>query len=372
MKSRIFSVDFLTILVLCLCAAGLTRQNHNFVKADKKEEKITLKEIYKDYFPIGAAVGYKDLVVKKNVSRFIQEQYNSITPENEMKPKRLQPNENTFSWSEADKMVEFALNNNMKIRGHTLVWPLMTPKWMYYDGDKLATKELLLKRIKNHIYQVVKRYKGKTYCWDVVNECVANIGEKTTFRKVDSLYRIAGEEYVGKAFQYAHEADPSAKLFYNDTGFDLPVKRDRIYHFLKRLKDKGVPIHGVGMQTHLGIDGIPEKMFRENIDLFSSLGLEVQVTELDVSIYKARAKADEVKMLGDDYYTQEVQHKQMEIYDMIFRVCREKKDKVTGITLWSAYDWDNFLFRKFKKKNYPYLFDDKLQPKKTFYKVTSF
>lgn len=359
--------NFLVVMLLC----GFVRQNNGIFKTDKKKNP-TLKEIYKDYFPIGAAVGYKDLILKKNVSELVHEQYNSLTPENEMKPKRLQPSENIFSWSEADKMVEFAQNNHMKIRGHTLVWPLMTPKWMYYDGDKLATKELLLKRLKNHIYQVVNRYKGKTYCWDVVNECVANIGEKTTFRKVDSLYRIAGAEYVEKAFQYAHEADPSAKLFYNDTGFDLPVKRNRIYNFLKHLKEKGIPVHGVGMQTHLGIDGIPEKMFRENIDLFSSLGLEVQVTELDVSIYKARAKADEVKLLGDNYYTPEIQRKQLEIYDMIFRVCREKKDKVRGITLWSAYDWDNFLFRKFKKKNYPYLFDDKLQPKKAFYKVTSF
>ncbi|HWV66479.1 endo-1,4-beta-xylanase [Chitinophaga sp.] len=336
----------------------------------------TLKEAYRNYFPVGAAVGYDALTDSPGVAAFISRQYAGITPENEWKPKRLQAKEGIFDWQKADKMADFAVQHHLKIRGHTLVWPLQMPGWIYRDGDGLAGKTLLLQRLKTHITTVMQRYKGKAYCWDVVNEAISYVYPDPLDARTDSLYMIAGEEYIAKAFEYAHEADPDARLFYNDNGFEWSKKRDKIYRFLKKLKAAGVPVNGVGMQAHWGIEGVPENYLRETIEMFSDLGLDVQLTELDISLYPKR-KAGKIlnahDLAGEDAaYTEEKKQRQADIYKMIFRVCRESKGKVTGITLWSGYDWPNYLTKKLRKENHPYLFDEKLQPKKAFYSVTDF
>ena len=338
--------------------------------------KKTLKEAYRNYFPIGAAVGYAALTDSPGVAAFISNEYAGITPENEWKPKRLQAEEGVFTWEKADKMAAFAEQHHLKIRGHTLVWPLQMPGWFCRDGNGLAGRELLLQRLKTHITTVMQRYKGKAYCWDVVNEAISYLPPDPLDTRTDSLYAIAGEEYIARAFEYAHAADPDAKLFYNDNGFEWSKKRDKIYRFLKKLKAAGVPINGVGMQAHWGIDGVREDYLRETIRMFSDIGLEVQLTELDVSVYPKRKNNRILNAHDlaneDEAYTAEKQQRQADIYRMIFRVCRENKGRVTGITLWSGYDWPNYLTRKLGKANHPYLFDEKLQPKKAYYSVINF
>lgn len=368
---------FLSLLIITgTIGAGalyhrLAAQQH--MQADRTK---TLKEAYRNYFPIGAAAGYSALTDSPGVAAFISRQYASITPENEWKPKRLQAEEGVFNWKMADTMAAFARQHHLKMRGHTLVWPLQMPGWIYKDGDHAASKTLLLQRLKTHITTVVQRYKGTAYCWDVVNEAISYLPPDRLDTRTDSLYMIAGEEYIAKAFEYAHEADPDARLFYNDNGFEWSKKRDKIYSFLKKLKAAGVPIHGVGMQAHWGIEGLPESYLRETIDMFSNLGLEVQLTELDISVYPKRKEGRVLNahdLAGEDTaYTEEKQRRQAAIYQMIFRVCRESKGKVTGITLWSGYDWPNYLTKKLRKENHPYLFDEKLQPKKAFYSVIDF
>ena len=383
MKSNLLNMDLTTFK--CLAGIALTffccktdqekdREKNDQHQAAAKE--ITLKDSYQNYFPIGAAVGYTHLIQDQSVATLFAEQYASITPENELKPTRLQAKEGVFTWDNADAIVDFAVNHHMKIRGHTLVWPFKMPEWMYKDGNKQASKELLLSRLKNHIQTVVKRYKGKAYCWDVVNEAISYLPPDKLDARTDVMYEIAGEEYIEKAFIYAHEADPDAKLFYNDNGEEWSKKRNKVFAFLKKMKLKGIPIHGVGFQAHWGIEGLPESYLRETIKMFSDIGLEVQLTELDISIYPKRINQQVVKaadLVGfSDEYTEEVQRKQAAMYEMIFRVCRENKGKVTGITLWSGYDWPNYLTATYNKKNYPYLFDELLKPKKAFYKVTDF
>lgn len=375
-KSLLFRLDLTVLAVLTILVLCYFKKDGSLRSDQKITGQKTLKEAYQNYFPIGAAVGYDALIKNPQVASLLTEQYASITPENELKPLRLEAKKGVFTWDNADAIVNYAVSHNMKVRGHTLVWPYKMPGWMYKDGDKLVSKEVLLSRLKAYIQTVVKRYKGKIYCWDVVNEAISYIPPDKLDARTDTLYQIAGEEYIEKAFVYVHEADPQAKLFYNDNGEEWPKKRDKVFLFLKKMKQKGIPINGVGFQAHWGIEGLPENYLRETINMFAKAGLEVQITELDISIYPKRMNGKMVRAADltgfSDEYTQDLQQKQAAVFDMIFRVCRENKGKVTGLTLWSGYDWANYLTRTYRKRNYPYLFDDKLKPKAAFYKVTNF
>ncbi len=340
----------------------------NRISATKSDSIPSLSETYKDYFPIGTAI-YTGYLGDPERDAFITKQYASLTPEDQMKPLALQPQEGVFDFRAADKLVDFATQHRLKVRGHCLVWFHRMPNWFYKDGNKLAQKKLILKRLKDHISKVAKRYKGKVYCWDVVNEAVTwRRGE--FFKSEDTLYQILGEEYITKSFQYAHEADPDAKLFYNEIWFNDPEKSKQLFQFIKKLKSKGVPIDGIGMQCHLTILGTSETRLQETIDKYHSIGVEFQITELDISIYQKSDPAS-VKYEKEEY-SEEIQIKQAELFEMIFRVCRKNKEKVTGITLWAPSDGNNYLSKWLKKGNYPYLFDRDLKPKKAFYRVVEF
>jgi endo-1,4-beta-xylanase len=345
--------------------------------AFKYQDNNSLHKAYKDFFPIGAAISPQvDLVSTKRM-KFIAEQFNSVTAENQMKPKQIHPKEDVYNWAPADAIVRFAKNNKMKVRGHTLVWFQSTPTWMIEDNGKPVSKEMLYEKMKSHITTVMQRYKKDVYNWDVVNEAISN-KDNEIFRSNDPLYKIAGEEYVEMAFKFAKEADPNAQLFYNDYRLSNPIKRAKIYNLLKRLKEKGVPIDGLGMQSHYIIGEITEQYLQETIDMFSKLGLKIQVTELDVSVYerKDRTKDDIEKQnldKADSVYTEQRQKEQLEMYDMLFKVYRANKDIITGVTFWGVKDErENFRTNKIGKMDYPFLFDEHMNFKKAFYKVTTF
>jgi endo-1,4-beta-xylanase len=325
-----------------------------------------LKDFYKDFFPIGVAVAPTSLTGSQ--ATLILKHFGSLTAENVMKPALIHPEEKKYSWENADKIVNYAMANGMLVRGHTLCWHNQTAAWMFKDAQgNPVTKEVLLTRLKDHITQVVSRYKGKVYAWDVVNEAIDDDSSKI-FRETN-WYKICGEEYIAKAFQWAHEADPDAKLYYNDYNTESPVKRDKIYSLLKRLLDAGVPIHGVGLQGHWNISNPTEKDLRDAIEKFSSLGLKIQITELDVSVYTSD-KTDP----SDNVFTSEREQKQLEKYKMVFKVFRDYKNVITGVTFWNVSDkssWlDNFPVRG--RKNYPLLFDQNLKPKKAYWEVVNF
>jgi endo-1,4-beta-xylanase len=259
----------------------------------------------------------------------------------------------------------------MKVRGHTLVWHHSMPDWMLRDGDGPASRALLYRRIQQHITDVMGRYRNGVYCWDVVNEAVSdNPGE--TFRAGDPLYGIAGADYVAEAFRVARQADPRAQLFYNDYRFSNPVKRRKICDLLKSLREKGVPVDGIGLQSHYVPDEITEQYLQETIDMFSALGLKVQITELDVSVYNYRDKTHPDANPADDAYTETRQQKQLAMYDMLFRVYRRNTGTITGVTFWGAADSrSNYRTTRIGKMDYPFLFDEALQPKKIFAAITA-
>jgi endo-1,4-beta-xylanase len=327
-----------------------------------------LKDYYASYFPIGVAVS--PAVLTSAERDLILKNFSSLTAENVMKMGPIHPKEDQYNWEPADQIVDFVIANKMKMRGHTLVWHNQTPDWLFKNADgSRVDKETLLKRMKEHIMQVVSRYKGKIYAWDVVNEAIDDDASK--FYRDSPWYQICGEEFIAKAFEYAHEADPDALLFYNDYNTEKPSKRDNIYKFVKQLLDANVPIHGVGLQGHWSIYEPSEEALRESLTKFSSLGLAVQITELDISVYPSEQGRREKRVDENDAFTQEMEQKQLEKYRMVFNLFREFKTSITGITFWNVTDrrsWlDNFPVRG--RKNYPLLFDQQMLPKKAYWEV---
>jgi endo-1,4-beta-xylanase len=330
-----------------------------------------LKDYYADYFTVGVAVSPRALQGPE--ADLIKKHFNSLTAENAMKMGPSHPEENRYFFDDGDKIAAFAKENKMKLRGHTLCWHNQTPKWLFVDAEgKNVTKEILLKRLKDHITAVVSRYKGTIYAWDVVNEVIDDAPDK--FYRESLWYTICGEEYIAKAFEYAHEADPSALLFYNDYNTESPTKRENIYKMVKKLIDAKVPIHGVGLQGHWSVYEPNEAEIKASIEKFAALGLKVQITELDVSIYPLEHSRRQRRPDEPDQFTPELEQKQIAQYKMAFRVFREKKSALTGITFWNVSDKNTWLdnFPVSGRKNYPLLFDVNLQPKKVYWEVVKF
>jgi endo-1,4-beta-xylanase len=329
-----------------------------------------LKDYYKKYFPIGVAVNPR-MMDNPEESALILAQFNSMTPENAMKMGPIHPEEKRYNWEPADKIADFAVQHGLKLRGHTLCWHNQTPNWFFKDSTgATVSKEVLLARLKQHIFDVVGRYKGKIYAWDVVNEAIPD-GDGTDLYRKSPFYEIVGPEYIEKAFQYAHEADPQATLFYNDYNTENAAKRERIYQVVKGLKDKGIPIHGVGLQGHWALTEPTAEELETSITKFASLGLQVQITELDVSIHPKEHERKTEPFTGKVEYTPEIEAKQVAQYKMLFEVLRKHRKAITGVTFWNLSDkssWlDNFPVRG--RKDYPLLFDEKYQPKKAFFVV---
>lgn len=350
--------------------AGFFLQCNPQQKMAKTEAK-GLKDVYKDYFTIGVAVSPQAL--KRDEATLVLQQFNSMTPENAMKMGPIHPRENEYNWTGADSIAAFAKRNQLKLRGHTLCWHNQTPNWFFKEADgKQVTKEVLLHRLKEHITTVVSRYKGTIYAWDVVNEVISD--KKDEYFRPSLFYQICGEEFVAKAFEYAHAADPAAILFYNDYNEINPVKREKIIRMIKELRSKGVPVHGVGLQGHWAVNEPSREQLEKTLADFSALGLPMQITELDISVYPKEHEARNRK--AEDYdtvFTKEKEQQQLEVYAMCFELFRKYKQNITGVTFWNISDrssWlDNFPVRG--RKDYPLLFDKELKPKKVFWEVCS-
>ncbi|MBB3058705.1 endo-1,4-beta-xylanase [Mucilaginibacter gotjawali] len=331
-----------------------------------------LKYYYKNYFPVGVAVSAADLKDPGEVA-LILSQFNSLTPENAMKMGPIHPEENRYNWKDADSIVAFAQAHGLKVRGHNLCWHEQAPTWLFKDSlGNLVTKEVLLKRLKDHITTVVNRYKGKIYAWDVVNEAIDD--DSTKFLRNSLWYQICGDDFITKAFEYAHEADPNAMLFYNDYNTERPEKRERVYRLLKQLVDAGVAVNGVGIQAHWSVYEPGQKDLVETIKKFASLGLKVQVTELDISIYPWEKNQRSLRPGESEVYTADLERKQIEKYAEVFKIFRQYREVITGVTFWNISDRNTWLdnYPVHGRKNYPLLFDQKLQPKKAWWKVVDF
>jgi endo-1,4-beta-xylanase len=330
-----------------------------------------LKDYYKSYFPIGVAVSGRSLQGEE--AKFIIKHFNSLTPENSMKMGPIHPEQNRYNWAESDAIVAFAQKNKLRVRGHNLCWHEQTPKWLFKNADgSEVSKDTLLNRLRDHIHTVVNRYKGKIYAWDVVNEAIDD--NPSNYLRDSPWLRICGEDYIARAFQYAHEADPAAQLFYNDYNTERPEKRERIFKLLQSLIKQGVPVNAVGLQGHWSLFEPSKQELEETIQRFASLGLKVQVTELDVSVYPWEKDRRQLRPGEQQPYTKEMEEKQSAKYKEIFNTLRAEKAAISGVTFWNVSDRYSWLdtYPVQGRKNYPLLFDTAYKPKTAFWSVVDF
>lgn len=342
-----------------------------FISAQTSGTFQTLKERYKDYFTVGVAIS--PMALRSDEKQLIESQFSGITAENVMKMGPIHPQESRFNWGPADSIVAFAIRNQLRMRGHTLVWHSQTPKWLFETNDgKQVDKETLLQRIHDHIDSVAGRYKGKIYAWDVVNEAISDRGDE--FYRSSLFYQICGEEYIEKSFKWAHDADPNALLFYNDYNEIDPVKRKKIIEMVTRLRAKGIPIHGVGLQAHWSIFAPSEEVLEKTLQDFSSLNVPLHITELDISVFKKEGRRDRIPSDSLAFYTSEREEMQITMYQRIFAAFRKYRSSIRSVTFWNISDRRSWLdnFPVVGRKDYPLLFDASLQNKKAFYKVINF
>ncbi len=325
----------------------------------------SLYKKYEKYFHIGTCVSPSTLRTHKEL---LINHYSSLTAENHMKSALIHPKIDEYDFTAADQIVEFAREHGKVVRGHTLVWHGQNPDWFFYDKDgSFVDRTTLLKRAKEHIDTVVKRYSDDIYCWDVVNEAVQDSGPDI-LRK-SPWVDIVGPDFIEKAFELAHDADPEVLLFYNDYNESHPEKRDKIYKLVKGLKEKNIPIHGGGLHAHWNIFDPSLDHIKEAIEKYASLDLELHVTEMDVSVFEFSDRRTDLTEP-----TQEMVDKQIERYDQMFQLFREYSDVITNVTLWGAADDVTWLhgFPVRGRKNWPLLFDMDHKPKQALYKILEF
>ena len=336
-----------------------------------------LKDAYKDYFSIGVAVNKRNVSTDSQMA-LVKSEFNSVTAENDMKPVSVHPAEGVWNWGAADSIANYCRENGIKLRGHCLCWHSQFSDWMFTDKKgRPVKKEVFYKRLREHIHTVVNRYKDIVYCWDVVNEAIED-NPRPSF--VDGKFvpgnpyresrhwKLCGDEFIAKAFEFAHEADPNALLFYNDYNECDPGKRDRIYNMVKKMQEQGVPIHGIGMQGHYNIYGPSEEDIDAAITKYSELVKHIHVTELDIRTNtemggQLRFSRGEAKPLAP--YLQTLQNDQ---YNRIFRVFRKHRDVIDCVTFWNLSDRDSWL----GVNNHPLPFDEQYKPKQVYNIIRDF
>jgi endo-1,4-beta-xylanase len=391
--------------------------------AARSADKPALKDAYKDHFQVGAAINrtiaMKAVVRVDNVRRsqeqvekdiaLVRAQFTQVSPENDLKWLLIhpRPGPDGYEFGPADAFVNFGLSNNMYLVGHTLVWHAQTPNWVFagtnpppggvsngvpnfatdtnapatnqfgrrgfgrgfgggpfgrYDGPR-ASREELLERMRDHIHTVVGRYKGKIKAWDVVNEAIADGG--TNLLRNSLWFEIIGPDFIAKAFQYAHEADPDAILRYNDYGLENASKRRKLIELIKSLKEQGVPVMAIGSQAHVNVSTTFETMDQALTEL-ETLGLPIHITELDVNSSAAGQRSTSADVSANAATTQgglvsDADRKQAEAYAGIFRAFVKHRDAVKVVTFWGANDGVSW-----RAQGRPLLFDGNNQPKPAF------
>jgi endo-1,4-beta-xylanase len=365
----------------------------------------SLADTYQNYFKVGVAINRAiatgQAVEANNVDRtqeqvdkdvaLVKAQFNQISPENDLKWESIQPEAGPdgYDFSGADAYVNFGLTNHMFIVGHTLVWHNQTPSWVFagtnpppdedntptsgpgyfgrsYRGPR-ASRDELLQRMHDHIATVVGRYKGKVQVWDVVNEAVADGG--TNILRNSLWEQIIGPDFIAKAFEYAHEADPDAILRYNDYGLEGSAKRKKFIALVKSLQAQGVPVGAIGTQTHVSVSSPTPQQLDEELTDLETLGLPIHVTELDVNSAQRGQRSTSGDVAGNATATQGglisgADERSAKQYANLFKIFIKHHQSVKVVTFWGANDAVSW-----RANGRPLLFDGNDQPKPDFWAV---
>lgn len=318
-------------------------------------------------FPLGAAIWPGALTGLHG--ELLKKHFNSITAENDMKWQHVEPVEGKFEFGPADELVSFAKANHMLVRGHTLVWDQQNPTWLFKDvqgRDMTPTPEnkaLLLQRLSRHIRAVVSHFGNDVYAWDVVNEPI-DPSQPDGFRH-SAWYRITGTDYIDTAFRVAHETAPTAKLYINEYATTNPRKRGLLLKLVRELKNRGVPLYGVGHQMHVNLDYPRASAITQTVHMFAAAGMDNQITELDVSVYQndqQRYSSAPTALLARQGYR----------YRDLFRCFRKLKGSISAVTFWGLADDHTWLAHyPVDRPNWPLLFDAALQAKPAYWGVVN-
>ncbi len=378
-----------TLITALLLAFGATARS---------AETTTLKDAYKGAFYVGVAINRTiatdKAVQANNVNRnqdqvekdiaLVKEQFNQISPENDLKWALVQPREGAdgYDFAPADAYVDFGVKNHMFIVGHTLVWHNQTPNWVFagtntptenadspgsfsraYSGPR-ASREELLQRMRDHIHTVVGRYKGKVKVWDVVNEAVAEGG--TNMLRNSLWLQIIGPDFIAKAFEYAHEADPDAILRYNDYGLESAAKRQKFIALIKSLQEQHVPVMAIGTQTHVSVSSPSFDAIDKELTDLETLGLPIHITELDVNGARGGQRNNSAEVANNAATTQggmidDANQRLADQYATLFRAFLKHRNSVKVVTFWGVNDGVSW-----RANGRPLLFDADDQPKPAF------
>jgi endo-1,4-beta-xylanase len=409
------SISRIRLLTAALFAISATTQ---------AADKPTLKDAYKDHFYVGVAINrtiaMNASVRADNVNRnmgqvdkdtaLVKEQFNQLSPENDLKWALIHPQEGAdgYDFGPADAYVNFGLSNNMYIVGHTLVWHGQTPRWVFqgtnlppgkantslpsvaptnapgtndfggrrpgrgfgggFGGFSMngphASREELLQRMHDHIFTVIGRYKGKIKVWDVVNEALADGGTNTL--RTSPWEQIIGPDFIAKAFEFAHEADPDAILRYNDYSLENSAKRKKLITLIKSLQAQHVPVMAIGSQTHVSVSSPSYEEEDKVLTELETLGLPIHITEFDVNSAQGGQRNTSGDVAGNAATTQgglvsDADRKLANAYAGLFRAFMKHQNSVKVVTLWGVNDAVSW-----RAQGRPLLFDGNDQPKPAF------
>jgi endo-1,4-beta-xylanase len=332
-------------------------------------QDVALKDLMPKGIVIGAAINQRQSDgVDMAAVDIITKQFNQISPENLLKFSSIHPAADRYTFDAQDRYVQFGLDRHMQVVGHNLVWHQQTPAWVFQGVDgKPPDRDTLLARMRDHIHTVVGRYKGKIHGWDVVNEA---IDEDGSLRKAPWHDGI-GDDYVAKAFEFAHEADPDAELYYNDYNLEKPAKRAGVIRLVKDLQRRGLRIDGIGNQAHWKLDSPSLDQIEEALTDLHATGLKVMYSELDIDLLPPGGRnADPTA--ANPYANGLPEEKQQQLakrYADIFGIILAHRDWVSRVTFWGLSDADSWLNRG--RTNYPLLWDRQRQPKPAFQAVAA-
>jgi endo-1,4-beta-xylanase len=356
--------------------------NPNDSKNIRTDARSLLKDVFQNDFYIGAALNVDQICGKDpDAMDLVDRHFNSITPENILKWEEVHTQPGRYNFEAPDRYVAFGAQHKMHIIGHTLVWHWQTPDWVFQDAaGKPLTREALLERMRDHIFTVMGRYRGRIHGWDVVNEAILAEG---SFRKSKWL-EIIGEDYVLKAFEFARQADPGAELYYNEYDYEYRPKTEGVLRLLRKLQAQGVRVDGVGIQGHWFLDFPRIDEIEAYIVAVAELKVKVMISELDIGVlpfcHLDTPKADlssfdaEAQKKLNPYpngLPEAVQNAQAQRYADLFSLFRKHRDKFSRVTFWGVHDgqsWRSYLPIT-GRTEYPMLFDRRCRAKPAFHAV---
>lgn len=330
------------LLVVCILCISCSKNNDDNDVSISCTDEVGLYTITD--FPIGVAVKESEIRFNNQYASIVENQFNSLTSENEFKPESIHPSQNFYYWDEIDYLLNYAEATNKRVHGHTLIWHNQLPQWILdYQGNS-TDWELVMK---NHIQTVMQHCQGKVASWDVVNEA---FNEDGTLRNSIWKQKI-GNDYIKKAFQFASEADPNALLFYNDYNLESnPTKRNSVIAYFNNLRAENCKVDGIGIQMHISILYPGINNIKSTMQQVSSNNYKVHLSELDISINPFGTQIDPTNLLLNQQA------------ELLLSIVKEyenlPEENKFGITFWGVNDANSWIRSFFNRMDYPLLFND--------------